>query len=74
MFSDFVACIFDFVGSFSIVDILLILLFSISSAAGSWAGPAWFKMLLGLGGNQGGGVGGGGERGGILHQFSQKDT
>ena len=23
--------------------------------AGSWAGPAWFKMLLGLGGNQGGG-------------------
>jgi hypothetical protein len=25
--------------------------------AGSWAGPAWFKMLLGLGGNQGGGVG-----------------
>ena len=27
--------------------------------AGSWAGPAWFKMLLGLGGNQGGGEGGG---------------
>ena len=30
--------------------------------AGSWAGPAWFikfKMLLGLGGNQGGGGGGG---------------
>ena len=26
--------------------------------AGSWAGPAWFKMLLGLGGNQGGGGGG----------------
>ena len=25
---------------------------------GSWAGPAWFKMLLGLGGNQGGGGGG----------------
>ena len=24
---------------------------------GSWAGPAWFKMLLGLGGNQGGGGG-----------------
>ena len=23
--------------------------------AGSWAGPAWFKMLLGLGGSQGGG-------------------
>ena len=23
--------------------------------AGSWAGPAWFKMLLGLGGNPGGG-------------------
>ena len=22
--------------------------------AGSWAGPAWFKMLLGLGGSQGG--------------------
>ena len=33
--------------------------------AGSWAGPAWFKMLLGLGGNQGGGVGGG-EKGGPL--------
>ena len=29
--------------------------------AGSWAGPAWFKMLLGLGGNQGGGGGGAGE-------------
>ena len=28
--------------------------------AGSWAGPAWFKMLLGLGGNRGGG---GGEKG-----------
>ena len=28
------------------------------SAAGSWAGPAWFKMLLGSGGNQGGGGGG----------------
>ena len=28
--------------------------------AGSWAGPAWFEMLLGLGGNQGGG---GGEKG-----------
>ena len=25
---------------------------------GSWAGPAWFKMLLGLGGNLGGGGGG----------------
>ena len=24
---------------------------------GSWAGPAWFKMLLGLGGRQGGGGG-----------------
>ena len=42
--------------------------------AGSWAGPAWFKMLLGLGGNQGGGgepgwcgggdQGGGGKQGG----------
>ena len=30
---------------------------------GSWAGPAWFKMLLGLGGNQGGGVRGWGEKG-----------
>ena len=29
--------------------------------AGSWAGPAWFKMLLGLGGTR---VVGGGERGG----------
>ena len=27
----------------------------VSSRLGSWAGPAWFKMLLGLGGNQGGG-------------------
>ena len=35
-----------------------------------WAGPAWFKMLLGLGGNQGGG---GGERGNFMylyHNFS----
>ena len=32
--------------------------------AGSWAGPAWFKMLLGLGGNQGGG---GGERGNFMY-------
>ncbi len=29
--------------------------------AGSWAGPAWFKMLLGLGGNRGGGGGGKGQ-------------
>ena len=36
--------------------------------AGSWAGPAWFKMLLGLGGNQGGG---GGERGNF---FKLKST
>ena len=41
--------------------------------AGSWAGPAWFKMLLGLGGNQGGG-GGEGKRGGMPYQFSQKNT
>ena len=33
--------------------------------AGSWAGPAWFKMLLGLGGNRGGG--GGGERGNFMY-------
>ena len=36
---------------------------------GSWAGPAWFKMLLGFGGNQGGG---GGERGNFMclnHNF-----
>ena len=26
---------------------------------GSWAGPAWFKMLLGLGGRDGVGGGGG---------------
>ena len=42
-----------------------------ASAAGSWAGPAWFKMLLGLGGNQGGG--GGGDRGNFMylyHNFS----
>ena len=32
--------------------------------AGSWAGPAWFKMLLGLGGNRGGG---GGERGKFMY-------
>ena len=29
--------------------------FSILYQAGSWAAPAWFKMLLGLGGDQGGG-------------------
>ena len=42
--------------------------------AGSWAGPAWFKMLLGLGGNQGGGWGGGGERGFVFKKgtFSKK--
>ena len=40
--------------------------------AGSWARPAWFKMLLGLGGNQGGGVGG--KEGVILYQFSSKNT
>ena len=28
---------------------------SIEGPAGSWAGPAWFKMLLGLGGNRGAG-------------------
>ena len=32
--------------------------------AGSWAGPAWFKMLLGLGGNRGGGRG---ERGNFMY-------
>ena len=29
-----------------------------TAGAGSWAGPAGFKMLLGLGGSQGGGGGG----------------
>ena len=37
---------------------------------GSWAGPAWFKMLLGLGGNQGGGGGKGGNFMYLNHNFS----
>ena len=43
--------------------------------AGSWAGPAWFKMLLGLGGEPGwwGGGGKGGEKGGhTLSVFLEK--
>ena len=48
---------------------LVLFLFRVLGRTGSWAGPAWFEMLLGLGGKQGGGVGGG-ERGGILYQSS----
>ena len=57
-------------GSFKAMNCLLNCL----GRTGSWAGPAWFKMLLGLGRNQGGGVGGGEKGGHPLSVFLIRKT